>query len=218
MTVNSILTMLKALIDIALVWILVYAVLKNLKNNVKMVMLLKGALIIIIVKVISDYFNLITIGLILEYILTWGTLALIIIFQPEIRNALEQLGKKQILTRHRSLTLDEREKVVYEIMNSIEEGVKERKSRSEIEEYCKNKYKEVSALQEKVTQATMKQQVGNINKNYLTEIYDHVSKVPGKLTEYDDVFARQTVTKVRILSENQIDVTLYGAVTFTIDI
>jgi len=120
MTTNTIVTMLKALIDISLVWILIYGVLKNLKNNVKMVMLLKGALIIIIVKVLSDYFNLITIGLILEYILTWGTLALIIIFQPEIRNALEQLGKKQILTRHRTLTLDEREKVVYEIMNSID--------------------------------------------------------------------------------------------------
>ena len=120
MTTNSLLTMLKTLIDISLVWILVYGVLKNLKNNVKMVMLLKGALIIIIVKALSDYFNLITIGLILEYILTWGTLALIIVFQPEIRNALEQLGKKQILTRHRSLTLDEREKVVYEIMNAID--------------------------------------------------------------------------------------------------
>jgi len=120
MTTNSIWTMLKALIDISLVWILVYGVLKNLKNNVKMVMLLKGALIIIIVKALSDYFSLTTIGLILEYILNWGTLALIIIFQPEIRNALEQLGKKQILTRHRSLTLDEREKVVYEIMNSID--------------------------------------------------------------------------------------------------
>ena len=120
MTTNSMLTMLKTLIDISLVWILVYGVLKNLKNNVKMVMLLKGALIIIIVKALSDYFGLITIGLILEYILTWGTLALIIVFQPEIRNALEQLGKKQILTRHRSLTLDEREKVVYEIMNAID--------------------------------------------------------------------------------------------------
>jgi diadenylate cyclase len=120
MTINSLLTMLKALIDISLVWILVYAVLKNLKNNVKMVMLLKGAIIILIVKALSDYFDLITIGIILEYILTWGTLALIIVFQPEIRNALEQLGKKQILTRHRSLTLDEREKLVYEIMNSID--------------------------------------------------------------------------------------------------
>ena len=45
---------------------------------------------------------------------------MIIIFQPEIRNALEQLGKKQILTRRRSLTLDEREKVVYEIMDAVD--------------------------------------------------------------------------------------------------
>ena len=120
MTINSILTMLQKLIDVSLVWILIYAILKNLKNNIKMVMLFKGVLIIILIKFLSDYLNLTTIGLVLEYIITWGPLALIIIFQPEIRNALEQLGKKQILTRHRSLTLDEREKVVYEVMNSID--------------------------------------------------------------------------------------------------
>lgn len=120
MAIDSIWTMIKSLIDISLIWILIYSVLKNLKNNVKMVFLLKGTLTLIIIKVLSDYFELKTTGVILEYILTWGVLALIIIFQPEIRNALEQLGKKQIITRHRSLTLDEREKVVYEIMNSID--------------------------------------------------------------------------------------------------
>ena len=85
-----------------------------------MVFLLKGIIILIIVKLLSDKFDLKTTGVILEYILTWGILALIIIFQPEIRNALEQLGKKQIITKHRSLTLDEREKVVYEIMNAVD--------------------------------------------------------------------------------------------------
>jgi len=120
MILNDISTTLKAMIDIALVWILAYAVLKNLKNNVKMVFLLKGVIILIIIKIASDYFDLKTTGVVLEYILTWGVLALIIIFQPEIRNSLEQLGKKQIITRHRSLTLDEREKVIYEIMNSID--------------------------------------------------------------------------------------------------
>ena len=120
MILNDITTTIKAMIDIALVWILAYAVLKNLKDNVKMVFLLKGIIILLIVKMASDYFDLRTIGVILEYILTWGILALIIIFQPEIRNALEQLGKKQIITKHRSLTLDEREKVVYEIINSID--------------------------------------------------------------------------------------------------
>ena len=120
MTINSILTILQKLIDVSLVWILIYAILKNLKNNLKMVMIFKGVLIIILVKVLSEYLNLTTIGMILEYVLTWGPLALIIIFQPEIRVALEQLGKKQILTRRQSLTLDEREKVVYEIINAVD--------------------------------------------------------------------------------------------------
>lgn len=120
MIINDITTTIKAMIDIALVWILAYTVLKSLRNNVKMVFLLKGIIILIIVKIISDYFDLRTTGVILEYVLTWGVLALIIIFQPEIRNGLEQLGKKQIITKHRSLTLDEREKVVYEIMNAID--------------------------------------------------------------------------------------------------
>ena len=120
MTLNSLLTTFQKLIDVSIVWILVYAILKNLKNNIKMVMLLKGTLIILIIKLLSDYFNLNTTGSILEYIFTRWPIALIIIFQPEIRNALEQLGKKQILTKHRSLTMDEREKVVYEIMNAID--------------------------------------------------------------------------------------------------
>ena len=120
MSTNSIIQMIKAIVDISIIWILAYSVLKNLKNNVKMVFLLKGIIILLIVKLLSDYFDLRTTGVILEYILTWGVLALIIIFQPEIRNGLEQLGKKQIITSHRSLTMDEREKLVYELMNAID--------------------------------------------------------------------------------------------------
>ena len=66
MTVSSMITIVQKIIDISLVWIIIYTVLKGLKNNVKMVMLLKGALIIIIVKALSDYFNLLTIGIILD--------------------------------------------------------------------------------------------------------------------------------------------------------
>jgi len=120
MTVSSILTIVQKIIDISLVWIIIYTVLKGLKNNVKMVLIFKGVLIILLVKLLSDYFNLTTVGLLLEYVIMWGPLALIIIFQPEIRNILEHLGRQQILTRHRVLTMDEREKMIYEIMNSIE--------------------------------------------------------------------------------------------------
>ena len=120
MLANNAITTLKGLIDVSIIWILVYAIIKNLKGNVKMVFLLKGVIILGIVKLISDWLDLRTTRLILEYILNWGVIALIIVFQPEIRHALEQLGKKQIVTKHRSLTMDEREKVVYELMNAID--------------------------------------------------------------------------------------------------
>ena len=50
----------------------------------------------------------------------WGPLALIIIFQPEIRNVLEQLGRTQLLGRHKILTVDERERLVYEVVQAVE--------------------------------------------------------------------------------------------------
>ena len=121
MTINSVLTIIQTIVDISLVWMLIYFVLKNLKNNVKMILIFKGVLIIIILKLLSDYvFKLTTLGYLLEYVKMWGPLALIIIFQPEIRNILEQLGRKQIITNHRTLTMDEREKVVYEITNAVD--------------------------------------------------------------------------------------------------
>lgn len=120
MTVSSVITILQKIIDISLVWVLIYSILKGLRNNIKMVLIFKGVIMIVFVKILSDYFNLTTVGLLLEYVIMWGPLALIIIFQPEIRNILEHLGRQQILTRHRVLTMDEREKMVYEIMNAID--------------------------------------------------------------------------------------------------
>ena len=120
MTVSSVITILQKIIDISLVWFIIYSILKGLRNNIKMVLIFKGVIIVVVVKLLSDYFNLTTVGLLLEYVIMWGPLALIIIFQPEIRNILEHLGRQQILTRHRVLTMDEREKMVYEIMNAIE--------------------------------------------------------------------------------------------------
>ena len=80
MAISNILSTLKNLIDVSIVWILIYSILKNLKSNIKMIMIFKGVLIIILIKILSDYLKLTTVGLILEYIITWGPLALIIIF------------------------------------------------------------------------------------------------------------------------------------------
>lgn len=120
MTVTGIFSLAKKLIDVLLVWLILYYILKNLRKNVKMVLLFKGILVIIVLKVFSDLLNLTTIGYLLNYVIMWGPLALIIIFQPEIRNVLEQLGRSQLLGRHKVLTVDEREKLVYEIAQAAD--------------------------------------------------------------------------------------------------
>ncbi|MFA5602797.1 MAG: diadenylate cyclase CdaA [Bacilli bacterium] len=120
MTFEIITTILKQLLDISLVWLVFYYILKNIRNNVRMILLFKGIAFIIFLKIVSNIFGLVTIGLILEYIIMWGPLALIIIFQPEIRNVLEQLGRSQLLGRHKVLTVDERESLVYEVVQAID--------------------------------------------------------------------------------------------------
>ncbi|MCI8545309.1 MAG: TIGR00159 family protein [Bacilli bacterium] len=120
MTFDGIVILLRKLLDVLLVWWLLYYILKNLRKNVKMVLLFKGILILLVLKVISDLLNLVTINYLLDYVIMWGPLALIIIFQPEIRNVLEQLGRSQLLGRHKLLTVDEREKVVYEIIQALD--------------------------------------------------------------------------------------------------
>ena len=119
-TVTDIVSIIRKIVDISLVWLVFYFILKNIKNNVKLSLIFKGVAIIIVLKIISDVFGLTTIEVLLEYIIQWGFLALIIIFQPEIRNILEQLGRSQLLGRHKILTVDEREHLVYEIIQAME--------------------------------------------------------------------------------------------------
>ena len=120
MTLDWIFDLIRKLVDGLLVWMVLYYILKSLRKNVKMVLLFKGILFIAALKLVSDIFNLVTIGFLINYIIEWAPLAIIIIFQPEIRNVLEQLGRSQLLGRHKVLTVDEREKVVYEIVNAVE--------------------------------------------------------------------------------------------------
>jgi len=120
MTLASVWSIITKIIDISIVWLLFYYILKNIKNNVKMVLIVKGIILLIAIKIVSDLLNLYTVGLLLEYVLEWGPIAIIVLFQPEIRNVLESIGRTNLLGRHKTLTVDEREKVVYEIMDAVE--------------------------------------------------------------------------------------------------
>ena len=75
------------IIEIVMVWI----------KNTKAWVLLKGIIIVVIFALIAYILNLKTILWIAGKTISVGIIALVIIFQPELRRALEQLGRKKIL-------------------------------------------------------------------------------------------------------------------------
>lgn len=84
-----------SLIDIILVWLLIYFALKLLIGT-RGIHLLKGIFFIIILKVAFNFIGLQTMSYIIDQLLTWGVLAVIIIFQPELRRTLEHIGRFDI--------------------------------------------------------------------------------------------------------------------------
>lgn len=120
MALEEIFTILKKVLDVGILWFILYYILKYIKNNVKLTLIFKGVLIIILLKLLSDWLDLNTVGMLLEYVIESVPIAIIVLFQPEIRNVLESIGRTQLLGRHKVLSVDEREKVVYEIMQAVE--------------------------------------------------------------------------------------------------
>lgn len=120
MILNDIWTIFTKVLDILIVWLVFYYILKNVKNNIKMVLIVKGVALVLVIKFLSNILDLYTVGLLIEYVLQWGPLAIIVIFQPEIRSVLESIGRAQLLGRHKVLTVDEREKIVFQLMKAIE--------------------------------------------------------------------------------------------------
>ena len=103
-TVWSIIT---KIIDVCIVWFMFYYILKNVKNNVKLILIVKGVIVIFVIKLISELLDLYTVGILLEYVFEWGPIAIIVLFQPEIRSFLESIGRTKLLGRHKILTVEE---------------------------------------------------------------------------------------------------------------
>ncbi|WP_373710916.1 diadenylate cyclase CdaA [Jeotgalibaca porci] len=79
-------------IDIVLVWYLINKLITILKGT-RAIQLLKGVFVIILIKMGAVLLDLSTIDWIINQIIRWGVVAVIIVFQPEIRRGLEHLGK-----------------------------------------------------------------------------------------------------------------------------
>lgn len=91
---NSPLNACAAILDIIIVVFLLYWFIKMVKGS-RAWQLIKGIVILIIITWISGLLNLKILNTILSGIMNWGIIAIIVIFQPELRRGLEQLGKNK---------------------------------------------------------------------------------------------------------------------------
>ena len=83
------------IVEIIVIAVLIYYVILWFKKS-RAWSLLKGIFVIVIFMVIASLFHLTTILWIINKTLSAGIIAIVIIFQPELRRALEELGKKNV--------------------------------------------------------------------------------------------------------------------------
>ncbi|MBM7543293.1 diadenylate cyclase CdaA [Amphibacillus cookii] len=91
---------LRIVVDITLVWYVFYKLIMLLRGT-KAIQLLKGIFVVFIFYLISYVLNLQTVQVMIEQVIVWGPLAVIILFQPELRRALEQIGRGSFFSRNR---------------------------------------------------------------------------------------------------------------------
>ena len=81
-----------AIVDISLINFLIYSALRSVQGT-KLMTLVRGVLLFIMLKIISGWLGLGTFEWLLNQVITYGVIAAVIVFQPEIRRGLESLGR-----------------------------------------------------------------------------------------------------------------------------
>lgn len=85
----------KDAVDIIIVALLIYGVVKLVRET-RAGQLVKGLFLLVVLFIISSYFNLVMVSRVLAYFFQFAFVAILIVFQPEIRKALEQVGRNNV--------------------------------------------------------------------------------------------------------------------------
>ncbi|WP_279074273.1 diadenylate cyclase CdaA [Ligilactobacillus animalis] len=88
-----------SLLDVLVVWYVIYMLMMLLRGT-KAVQLFRGIVVIILIKLASWYIGLETVSWIMDQVINWGIIAIIVIFQPEIRRGLEHLGRGSLFANY----------------------------------------------------------------------------------------------------------------------
>ena len=82
-------------VDIALMAFLIYKVIMLMRRT-NSGAVAKGVLLLLFALGVSTFFHLNTVSYLLQQLMVWGVVALVVIFQPEIRRFLEQMGRTSL--------------------------------------------------------------------------------------------------------------------------
>jgi diadenylate cyclase len=115
-----------SIVDILIVAVVIYYLLTWTKNT-RAWQLMRGLLVIVVVKQLSSWFHLYALDGLLTYLIGAGVVALVVIFQPELRLALDQIGRGQIVLG--SLPVSPQRRVA-RMVNEVGKAVEELSNRS----------------------------------------------------------------------------------------
>ena len=87
------------IVDIAIISVIVYYVLSMFKKT-RAYQLLTGVIVFFLVYILAQHFKLKALTFLIDNMLQVGLIALLVVFQPELRRALEQMGSMNILARN----------------------------------------------------------------------------------------------------------------------
>jgi len=108
-------------IDIGLVWLILYLAYKFIRER-RASKLAIGVCILLALRVITDFYELVAMRFILQNVLQVGLIALVVVFQPELRSALEKVGGEPF-RGIKSLT-DAKDSAVYsEVIDNLCEAI-----------------------------------------------------------------------------------------------
>ena len=82
-------------VDIAIMAFLIYKVIMLMRRT-NSGAVAKGVLLLLFALGVSTFFHLNTVSYLLQQLMVWGVVAMVVIFQPEIRRFLEQMGRTSL--------------------------------------------------------------------------------------------------------------------------
>ena len=84
----------RAFVDVAIIAFIIYQVLRFIRET-RAEQLIRGLLLLVVLMVVADLLRLYALTWVLRNFMQFGIIALVIVFQPELRRALEYLGRSR---------------------------------------------------------------------------------------------------------------------------